>query len=79
MSLQEQVKGKAEQFKGRAEQAVGKASESAETQARGMIDEVKGKARASGLSVTSITLAVASALIVLALIRAFASGRRGDV
>ena len=41
----DKVKGKAEQLKGKVEQAVGKATGSEETQARGEVDEAKGKAR----------------------------------
>jgi uncharacterized protein YjbJ (UPF0337 family) len=49
----EKMQGKAEQFKGKVEQAVVKATGSKETQARGMVDEAKGKARETVADVTS--------------------------
>jgi len=39
----DKMKGRAEQFKGEVEQVVGRATGSKETQARGMVDEAKGK------------------------------------
>jgi uncharacterized protein YjbJ (UPF0337 family) len=45
VAIKDKVQGKAEEIKGKVEQAVGKATESERMQARGKIDETKGRAR----------------------------------
>jgi uncharacterized protein YjbJ (UPF0337 family) len=49
----DKMKGKAEQVKGKVEQAVGKATGSEKTQAHGIVDEAKGKARVTVADVKS--------------------------
>lgn len=93
MLARERVKGRVQEIKGKVEQAVGKATGLEKIQARGKVDEAKGRVRGkiagakdsikkmgiglTGRNVTSIVIAVAGAVIALTLIRRFRAGPVG--